>query len=202
MNKAFAKTLKELRKDKGLSQQELADRVFVDRSSVASWETGRRIPDAILIARICGVLNVDPDVLIGMAGAIESEIVVMVVDDEEIILDGAVRVVKKTMPEVQVAGFNKVSEAVAFAKTNRVSLALLDIHLRAASGFDLCKELLAINPTTNVIFLTSHMEYSYDAWDTGACGFMVKPLTEHALMHQMSNLRHPLSVPGTGEEVD
>ena len=29
----------------------------------------------------------------------------------------------------------------------------------------------------NVIFLTAYREYALDAWETGACGFLVKPLT-------------------------
>ena len=34
----FKDKLKELRKQKGLSQQELADKLFVSRSAVAKWE--------------------------------------------------------------------------------------------------------------------------------------------------------------------
>ena len=32
------------------------------------------------------------------------------------------------------------------------------------SGLDLCRTLLAINPRTNVVYLTAHIEYSFDAW--------------------------------------
>jgi len=35
MSKLFAETLKQLRTEKGLSQRELAERVFVTRSTVA-----------------------------------------------------------------------------------------------------------------------------------------------------------------------
>ena len=41
--------LKELRKKRGVSQQELADAIFVSRSAVAKWESGKGSPskDAI-----------------------------------------------------------------------------------------------------------------------------------------------------------
>ena len=44
---------------------------------------------------------------------------------------------------------------------------------------------------TNVVFLTSYREYSFDAWETGACGFLLKPLTPDTVRNQLSRLRHP-----------
>ena len=46
-----------------------------------------------------------------------------------------------------------------------------------------------MNPMTNVAFLTSYRDYSFDAWETGACGFLLKPLTQEAVSHQLSVLR-------------
>ena len=47
MKDSFADTLKQFRTDKKLSQQQLADMLFVERTTIANWETGRRIPDAV-----------------------------------------------------------------------------------------------------------------------------------------------------------
>ena len=60
------------------------------------------------------------------------------------------------------------------------------------NGLDLCRDLLTINPRMNVIFLTAYMEYSFDAWDTGACGFLLKPVSETAVKKQLTKLRYPL----------
>ena len=60
-----------------------------------------------------------------------------------------------------------------------------------SNGLDICHELLQINPRTNVIFLTSYIDYSFDAWKTGACGFLMKPLTEEKVKKQLSLLRYP-----------
>jgi YesN/AraC family two-component response regulator len=62
------------------------------------------------------------------------------------------------------------------------------------SGLDLCRELLGINPRTNVIFLTGYRDYALDAWDTGAKGFLLKPLTAESVRAQLSrmNLKIPL----------
>ena len=52
--------------------------------------------------------------------------------------------------------------------------------------------LLQISPRTNVFYLTAYSEYALDAWSTGACGFMVKPLTVEAVREQLKRLRHPV----------
>lgn len=58
-------------------------------------------------------------------------------------------------------------------------------------GLDLCRELIAFNPCTNVVYLTAYMEYAFDAWSTGASGFMLKPITPEGVRAQLKNLRYP-----------
>ena len=72
MKETFAGTLKKLRKEKNLSQQQLADMLFVERSSIANWETGRRLPDAVLLIRIAGCLNIDVNFLLDAIDNTES----------------------------------------------------------------------------------------------------------------------------------
>jgi transcriptional regulator with XRE-family HTH domain len=47
-----------------VTQQELADKLFVSRDLVSKWEQGRRRPDHGMIERIAEVLNVKPDSII------------------------------------------------------------------------------------------------------------------------------------------
>ena len=49
----FKDKLKELREKEGLSQQELADKLFVSRSAVAKWENGNGIPSDVNLDEIC-----------------------------------------------------------------------------------------------------------------------------------------------------
>lgn len=50
MSHYFSDALKKLRTERGLSQQALADKVYVTRSTIARWELGTRVPDAVMIA--------------------------------------------------------------------------------------------------------------------------------------------------------
>ena len=53
--------LKELRKQKGLSQQELADKIYVSRSAICKWEMGNGIPSDINLSAICSFFEVDEE---------------------------------------------------------------------------------------------------------------------------------------------
>ena len=48
----------ELRKEKGLTQKELAERLSVTDKAVSRWETGKGLPDASLLAPLAGELGV------------------------------------------------------------------------------------------------------------------------------------------------
>lgn len=194
----FADNLKELRIKANLTQRELAERMFITRSTVAHWESGRRLPDASMIFRLAECLDVNVSVLLSAAAESDDYPNVIMVDDSKIVLTGGLPVLETALPNAAVIGFTKPSQAIEYAKSNRVALAFLDIELGTASGLDLCRTLLDINPNTNVVFLTAYREYSIDAWSTGASGFMVKPITVEGVQAQLQNLRHPFSLGGSG----
>jgi len=190
MNRFFSEALRKIRTEKGLSQQALADKMFVTRPTIARWESGIRLPDAVMISRLAKVLDTNINLLIIAAERDESPNVIMV-DDRKLILTGGLPVLAEAMPHATVTGFVDADEAVEYAKMNRVSLAFLDIELRSTNGFDLCRSLLEINPRTNVVYLTAYADYSLDAWNTGASGFMLKPITPKGVREQLEKLRFP-----------
>ena len=180
-----------MRTKKGLSHQELADKLFVARSTVVRWETGTRLPDAVMIARISEVLGADVNLLLSAAAESDDSPNVIMVDDRKLILQGGLPVLEEVMPYASVTGFTDANEAVEYAKKNRVSLAFLDIEMREMTGLELCRALLDINPRTNVVYLTAYSNYALDAWSTGASGFMLKPITSDGVREQLENLRYP-----------
>ena len=191
MDQKFSDVLKKLRKDKGLSQQELADSLYVTRATVSRWESGIRLPDVVMIARIARILDVDVNMLLAAAERSDDSPNVILVDDRKLILKSGLPVLEEVLPSAKLAGFTDADEAVKFAKANRVALAFLDIELRDTSGIELCRKLLDVNPHTNVVFLTAYSEYSLDAWNTGAIGFMLKPITTEGVREQLKKLRFP-----------
>ena len=194
MKKDFAKTLKRLRTLKGMTQQELAEKIFVTRSVIAKWESAFNLPDISMIGRICKALNVNEYDLIKILfkGENDDEYNVIILDDRKITVRGSLPVIEEVLPDANIFGFIKPSEAVDFAQKNKVSLAFLDIELGAINGLDLSKKFLEINPQTNIIFLTAYIDYSFQAWSTGASGYLLKPITAENLKAQLKNLRYPI----------
>ena len=191
MKHTFGEALLIARKQKGLSQQQLADRLPVARSSVANWEADRRLPNATIIARIAEILEIDVIELLDAANEEDNHPNVIIVDDNKIILTGGTPVIEKALPNARVVGFTKPSEVIEYVKKNHVALAFLDIELGLTNGIDLCNSLLEINPRMNIIFLTAYPEYSIEAWNTKASGFMVKPITLEGVKAQLKKLRYP-----------
>lgn len=63
MNK-IAKSIKRLRVAQNLSQEELAEKLFVSRQAVSSWENNRTQPDIEMISKLSEVFNVSIEELI------------------------------------------------------------------------------------------------------------------------------------------
>ena len=198
MKQSFGEALLAARKRTGMSQQQLADSIPVNRSSVANWEADRRLPDASMIAKIAEILGVDISDLLEAASENNARPVVIIVDDSKIILTGGMPVLEKALPNATITGFTKPSQALEYARQNRVALAFLDIEIGSASGIDLCNMLLEINPHTNIIFLTAYEEYSINAWKTEASGFLLKPITLESVRAELKKLRHPFPLGSAG----
>ena len=196
MSLLFAETLRKLRTEKGLSQRDLAERMFVARTTVNRWENGSRLPDAEMLSRLSGCLEVDVNTLLSAAMERGESPNVILVDDRKIFLTGGLPVLEEVMPNATVTGFTRPSEAIEYARANRVALAFLDIEMGKNSGLDLCRALLEINPRTNVVYLTAYSEYAVEAWGTGASGFMLKPITPEGVRFQLKRLRYPFPLGG------
>ena len=62
---SFSDNLKAIRKEKNLSQEELAELLGVSRQAVSKWELGDGYPEVEKLLTIAGKLNVSLDSLMG-----------------------------------------------------------------------------------------------------------------------------------------
>lgn len=56
--------IKKLRKEKGLTQNQLADRLNITFQSVSKWETGETLPDTSILLDLCNELDTTVDTLL------------------------------------------------------------------------------------------------------------------------------------------
>jgi len=61
----FGEIMAELRQDAGMTQQELAAKLFVATSTISNYETGQRRAHAEFICNVATVFNVSTDYLLG-----------------------------------------------------------------------------------------------------------------------------------------
>ena len=61
----LADRIQQLRKQKGISQEELADRVGVSRQAVSKWESAQSVPDLDKILLLSDYFEVTTDYLLG-----------------------------------------------------------------------------------------------------------------------------------------
>lgn len=60
----FAENLKKIRKDKGYTQEILAEKLNVVRQTVSKWEKGLSLPDVDMLSKIANVLETDVNILL------------------------------------------------------------------------------------------------------------------------------------------
>lgn len=63
----FELRLKELRKEKGLTQKQLAQALQTTDDSIYSWERGRSQPSIEMIRKICLYFHIESDYLLGLS---------------------------------------------------------------------------------------------------------------------------------------
>lgn len=55
----FGEQLRKARQDKGMTQQSLAEQLYVARQTISRWEVGERYPDILMLKEIARVLDVE-----------------------------------------------------------------------------------------------------------------------------------------------
>ena len=60
----FGEKVKHFREEKGMTQQTMAEKLYVTRQAVSRWECGARYPDLLTAKKISKILDVSLDELL------------------------------------------------------------------------------------------------------------------------------------------
>ena len=63
----FAERLKELRLEKGLSQDKLAKEIGITHTAIGLWELDKRCPNILALIKLAKFFNVSTDYLLGLS---------------------------------------------------------------------------------------------------------------------------------------
>ncbi|MBQ9062058.1 MAG: response regulator [Eubacterium sp.] len=125
---------------------------------------------------------------------------ILVVDDEPIIKSGIARIVKRVMPEAAVYTCESAEEAYQLLQERSCEIVFCDIALPGTNGVKLAAQILDIAPGTNIIFTTAYPEYTQDAMEMHASGYILKPVTEEKVRTELQDLRYPLYANKSGKD--
>lgn len=83
--KIIGEKISSLRKEKGLTQKELADRLSVTDKAISKWETGVHFPDIAILENLAEELGITVSELLGFEDATKEEVIkgMTLVSDEE-----------------------------------------------------------------------------------------------------------------------
>lgn len=69
----FSQIIKKLRKEKGLTQQEVADIVGITATGVSYWESGNAVPNTETLNKLANYFGVTVNYLLGVKDKIEED---------------------------------------------------------------------------------------------------------------------------------
>lgn len=75
----YSNRIRELRKNKSLSQEQLADKLGVTKQAVSQMERGARKPSVTMLEALCDFFNVSTDYLLG-----KEDVTIRIVDGDGI----------------------------------------------------------------------------------------------------------------------
>ena len=117
---------------------------------------------------------------------------ILCIDDEPLMRKMIEMAVKEAKPDADVMVFDDQQALLEDAKQHGCDIALLDIHMYGMNGVELAKHLKSVNPKMNIIFITGFSEYTGDAMQLRASGYIMKPVTKEKIEEELENLRYPI----------
>ena len=76
-------TIRTRRRQKDMTQEQLAEKMCVSISAVSQWECGKSIPDLTMVPALCSVLEISADELLGVDQAKKKEQIQAIVEEAE-----------------------------------------------------------------------------------------------------------------------
>lgn len=123
----LADKLKEARKNAGLTQVELAEKLCVSRQAITKWESGKGIPDVENLKMISKVLNVSIDFLLDDENVLDKTVIKEQINLEDYVKEGKLRSKK---------------DAVVYAKYPNADITPLLAKKKSTKGQKMFGELL------------------------------------------------------------
>lgn len=82
----FGDKLRALRTEKGLTQQQLADKIGLVKASISAYEQGIKYPSIEILIKLCNQFNISADYLLGLSDNMELKLSALTDEQVRLIL--------------------------------------------------------------------------------------------------------------------
>ncbi len=113
------------------------------------------------------------------------------VDDQKEVTELMLFMLNKIDPGGTHMSASNMKEAFALLNDD-VQIIFLDIEMPSLNGVDATPMLKEKYKKLNIIYVTGHPEYIFDAVEMHPSGFLRKPVCEEDIIHELQELRFPL----------
>ena len=96
----FGATLKELRQKAGLTQKQLAERLWLSKATVSYYEQSLRYPSPEILVKLSGIFHVTTDYLLGIENKNQTLDVTGLTDEDISFLENTVELLRKKNNEI------------------------------------------------------------------------------------------------------
>jgi two-component system, chemotaxis family, chemotaxis protein CheY len=179
MNIDIGKKIYELRKNKNMTQEQLASEMGVSIAAVSKWETGNSIPDLLMLCSLADFFNISTDELLGR---IKNKKVI-ITDDSKFIRETLRQILSENGCEV-IAEAADGDELMNILKVKKADLVMLDVKMPRMDGMEALKLIKRDYPDIKVIMCSAvnDKEVMDKVIDLGAFGYVVKPFIPETII--------------------
>ncbi|MBP2625293.1 MAG: carbohydrate diacid transcriptional activator CdaR [Firmicutes bacterium] len=116
----------------------------------------------------------------------------ILIDDEKPALKVLAHLLK-SYSDIEITGsFTDITNALEYISTKGTDLIFCDIDMPTMNGIQVAKKLMAINPDTNIVFVTAYTDFALDAFEVNAIDYIMKPVSKKRLDSTMERLAKKL----------
>lgn len=116
----------------------------------------------------------------------------LIIDDEQLAVDKVKRLLND-LNYTQIITTTSAIEGIDICKYKHFDVVFLDINMPEKDGLQVAKEILSINPSTHIIFVTAYDHYAVDSYKIGAIDYLLKPITGTNLQVSLNRVLKYLS---------
>ncbi|WDL95643.1 response regulator [Alicyclobacillus sp. ALC3] len=112
----------------------------------------------------------------------------VLVDDEPLALERLSRMLQQSGVVEVLGTFSHPAEALLALSETRPDVFFLDIEMPGIDGLALADQLLSVEPTTQIVFVTAYNEYAIEAFELNALDYLLKPVRRERLLKTLSRI--------------